>query len=38
MTDEIKEILVKKYPQKETLVTIKYMGLGFKIFLMLIKK
>ena len=38
MTDEIKRMLTEKYPDKKTLVSVRYMGNGFKIFLMLIKK
>lgn len=38
MTDEIKRMLIAKYPDKKTLVSVRYMGSGFKIFLMCIKK
>lgn len=38
MTDKIKRMLIKKYPKTKTLISLKYMGRGFKIFLMLVKK
>lgn len=38
MTDKIKRMLMEKYPQMKTLISLKYMGRGFKIFLMLVKK
>lgn len=38
MTDKIKRMLIEKYPQMKTLISLKYMGRGFKIFLMLVKK